>query len=71
VLDVSYQSIPYSQLQEYLGGSDKEETDTLVKECGWSLSEEGEEPVVMIRNQEANIRPKKILAKIEFESKHG
>ena len=68
MLDVSYQTIPYSLLQEYLGGADKEETDALIKDSGWSLCEEGEVALVSIRNQEANIRPKKILAKIDFES---
>ena len=55
-------------LQDYLGGTDQETTTTLVQENGWSLKQEGGVAVVAIRNQEANIRPKKILAKIEFES---
>lgn len=55
-------------LQDYLGGSDQETTNALVQESGWSLKQEGGVSVVAIRNQEANIRPKKILAKIEFDS---
>ncbi len=66
VLDISYQSIPYALLQEYLGGLEEEPLAALIKECGWSL--QGEGGVVSIRNQETTIRPKKILAKIEFDS---
>ena len=55
-------------LSEYVGGDlDEEATTTLITECGWSLDKEG--GVISIRKQEASIRPKKILAKIDFESK--
>ena len=63
---MSYQSIPYALLQEYLGGLGDNPLADLIKDCGWSLQAEG--GVVSIRNQETTIRPKKILAKIEFES---
>ena len=46
---------------------EQEAIAALVAECGWSLDQEL--GVVSIRQQEANIRPKKILAKIDFESK--
>lgn len=69
ILDISYQSLPVSMLQDYVGGGlDQEATAALVAECGWSLREEEGVATVFIRSQEANIRPKKILAKIEFES---
>ena len=68
-LDISYQSLSVSVLQDYVGGGlDQEATAALVAKCGWSLREEGGVATVFIRSQEANIRPKKILAKIEFES---
>ena len=66
MLDISYQSIPSPLLQDYLGEMGEESLAALVKDCGWSL--QGEGGVVSIRNQETSIRPKKILAKIEFDS---
>lgn len=60
-------------LQEYLGGLELDATTALVSECGWSLNNQQEGDgeaggMVFIRNQDANIRPKKILAKIDFDS---
>ena len=68
VVDISYQNVPYSMLQDYLGDLDKESTATLIAKNGWSIQEEEGVSIVVIRNQEATIRPKKILAKIEFDS---
>ena len=68
MLDVSYQTIPFKLLQEYLGGLDEQSIAALITKNGWSLLQEEGVATVVIRNQEATIRPKKILAKIEFDS---
>ena len=78
MVDISYQKISYPLLHDYLESSVI--TDLIAKH-GWQVkSEKGvgqgegaeqeeEHKVVLIKNQEATIRPKKILAKIEFDSK--
>jgi len=73
VVDISYQNIPYPLLRDYLGEVEDEVVSELVTQHGWQIKgagSEGEESgkVVVIKNQEATIRPKKILAKIEFDS---
>ena len=81
MVDISYQNIPYPLLHDYLGEVESTVITDLITKHGWQVkSEKGEEQgegaeqeeehkVVLIKNQEATIRPKKILAKIEFDSK--
>ena len=76
MVDISYQSIPYPLLKDYLGEVESNDVSDLIAKHGWQIKdtaeggdEEGESKVVTIKNQEATIRPKKILAKIEFDSK--
>lgn len=75
VVDISYQNIPYPLLCNYLGDVEENTIADLVAKHGWRLKsdggEEGGTKVVVIKNQEATIRPKKILAKIEFDSERG
>ena len=81
MVDISYQNIPYPLLHDYLGEVESTVITDLIAKHGWQVkSEKGEgqgegaeqeeeHKVVLIKNQEATIRPKKILAKIEFDSK--
>lgn len=71
VLSVSYQNIPHQLLLNYLGGMEDESVSSLISDCGWSLQQKEGGTMVVIGNQEATIRPKKILAKIEFDSELG
>ena len=73
-MDISYQNIPYLLLQDYLGGAEESIIDDLISKRDWTLKNgdsEGEAKMVVIKNQEATIRPKKILAKIEFDSEYS
>ena len=63
VVDISYQNVPYSMLQDYLGDLDKESIATLIAKNGWIIQEEEGMSIVVIRNEEATIRPKKMLAR--------
>ena len=81
MVDISYQNIPYPLLHDYLGEVESTVITDLIAKHGWQVKsekgegqgegaeEEEEHKVVLIKNQEATIRSKKILAKIEFDSK--
>ena len=71
-MDISYQNIPYPLLRDYLGEVEDEVVSELITRHSWQIkgAEEEESKVVVIKNQEATIRPKKILAKIEFDSEY-
>ncbi len=64
VIKVSYQNISLALLSEYLALEGGALLETVSKE-GWTVT--GEQ--VQIQNQESTIKSKKILAKIEFDSK--
>ena len=68
VINVSYQNISLSLLSDYLGEAleGKDITD-LATRCGWTVNEGT--GTVQIHMQETTIKSKKILSKIEFDSK--
>ena len=68
VVDVSYQSVQLDLLRDYLGGLD-DSLSQLAASRGWqTVAREDGTKMMEIRKQEATIKPKKILAKIDFES---
>ena len=81
MVDISYQKIPYPLIHDYLGEVESSVITDLIAKHGWQVKnekreeqgegaeQEEEHKVVLIKNQEATIRPKRILAKIEFDSK--
>lgn len=64
---VSYQNISMELLRGYLGGVDDATLSGLAVSQGWEVAAD----TVSIHNQEEHIKPKKILAKIEFDSVSG
>ena len=69
VVDVSYQSVQLDLLRDYLGGLDDDSLSQLAASRGWqTVAREDGTKMMEIRKQEATIKPKKILAKIDFES---
>jgi hypothetical protein len=70
VVDVSYQSVQLDLLRDYLGGLDDDSLSQLAASRGWqTVTREDGTKMMEIRKQEATIKPKKILAKIDFDSK--
>ena len=71
VIDVSYQSIELELLRDYLGDTSGTAFTEIAQTRGWQVSNAGDssQQIVHIRKQESTIKPKKILAKIEFDSK--
>ena len=70
VVDVSYQSVQLDLLRDYLGGLDDDSLSQLAAYRGWqTVTREGGTKMMEIRKQEVTIKPKKILAKIDFDSK--
>ena len=57
-------------LRDYLGGLDDDSLSQLAASRGWqTVTREDGTKMMEIRKQEATIKPKKILAKIDFDSK--
>ena len=70
VVDISYQSVQLDLLRDYLGGLDDDSLSQLAASHGWqTVTREDGTKMMEIRKQEATIKPKKILAKIDFDSK--
>ena len=70
MIDVSYQSVKLDLLRDYLGGLDNDSLSQVAASRGWqTITREDETKMMEIRKQEATIKPKKILAKIDFDSK--
>ena len=56
-------------LKDYLGGLNDSSLSELTTSRGWQIvTREDGVKMVEIRKQEATIKPKKILAKIDFDS---
>ncbi len=69
VVDVSYQSVKLDLLRDYLGGLDDDSLSQVAASRGWqTVTREDGTKMMEIRKQEATIKPKKILAKIDFDS---
>ena len=69
VVDISYQSVKLDLLKDYLGGLNDSSLSELTTSRGWQIvTREDGVKMVEIRKQEATIKPKKILAKIDFDS---
>ena len=69
MVDVSYQSVRLDLLRDYLGGLDDDSLSQLAASRGWqTVTREDGTKLMEIRKQEATIKPKKILAKIDFDS---
>ena len=67
-MDVSYQSVKLDLLRDYLGGLEDDSLSQLASSRGWqTVTREDGVKMVEIRKQEATIKPKKILAKIDFD----
>ena len=56
-------------LRDCLGGLDNDSLSQLAASCGWqTVTRDDGTKMMEIRKQEATIKPKKILAKIDFDS---
>ncbi|XP_003389296.1 PREDICTED: eukaryotic translation initiation factor 3 subunit K-like [Amphimedon queenslandica] len=64
LVNITYQTIPVPQLSSYLGNMPEKELEQFAVSNGWKIND----GVVFIRGQEELIKPKRILAKIDFES---